>query len=103
MKVGSTDILRLLAAKDGRYLAFEPSIPHGTLKRPMLSLREANGRAVGIGDQRGIALLDDLPLELRDDFLRQSYVWDDGHDGDGRIIYRPTADALERGRKIPVA
>lgn len=103
MKVGSTDILRLLAAKDGRYLAFEPSFPHGTLKRPMLSLREANGRAVGIGDQRGVALLDDLPLELRDDFLRQSYVREDGHDAGGRIIYRPSPDALQRGPNIPVA
>jgi hypothetical protein len=84
----STEVLKLWAAVQGRYVKRD-------LNRaaPNLVLREADGREVIYTDEQGRQVHVNLPDEMLDDYLRQSFA---ARDEDG--VYRLTPDGLARGR-----
>jgi hypothetical protein len=101
MNITSTEILKFLAAKDGRYLLFEKGAPHNTeLKGDVISLREPDGSLVkAMDDLRNVFIMPAIPREMFDDFMKASLIKQDGQeDNQHRLIFRLTADGLQRGK-----
>ena len=84
----STEVLKLWAAVEGRYVKRDLAI-----SAPNLVLREPDGRKVLCIDAQGRQGHVVLPDEMLDDFVHQSFA---AHDKDG--IYRLTPDGLRSGK-----
>jgi len=74
--MNSTDTLKLLAAKNGRYFLLERAVPRGSLKGDFVSIREADGREVAIG-RDGAQFTPHIPPETLNDYLRASFIAED--------------------------
>jgi hypothetical protein len=100
MHTRSTEVLKLLAAKEGRYLLFEMGAPHNTeLKGNVISLRESDGGLVKVTDDLRNVFIPAVTREMFDDFMRASLIKQDGQEDDHhRLVFRLTADGLQRGK-----
>ncbi len=99
MELGSTQILELLAAEDGRYLLFGKGAPYNMkLKGHVISLRGANGREVVVTDgSRNFTAY--IPRVMFDDFMRAHLITQNGQeDADHRLVFRLTSEGLTRGK-----
>lgn len=91
-RAGSTEILRLLALRDG-YIEVEAG------NRSQFTLKDRDGRDMAVFDERGRQRDPRLPMVILDDFRRHSFVVADAPaDISKSTIYRLTADALDACR-----
>jgi hypothetical protein len=96
--IGSTEYLKLLADNDC-YLLLERSTPAGRMKRDFISIKCNDGRDLSLQTARYRVSPVELPRAVLDDFIRASFVKQDGPEAeDGSITYRLTNDGRERGR-----
>ncbi len=95
--ISSTQFLEFIG-KNNCLILFEKAVPAGKLKREMITLATADGRAVGLEKPTGFrAGLVELPRPIFDDFLAASFIEQDRpEDEDGRIFFRLTADGKAR-------
>jgi|SRR5665213_140839 len=89
--VSSTEFLRVLASP-GRFALLYPAFPSGKLKREVVLIKDAAGHdftlELGFYKVRPV----EMPYSILKDMQAQSYVSEDGQDGDGNTIFRLTAD-----------
>ena len=97
MSIGSSEFLSLIA-QNNCYVLFERSVPVGRLKRDFISIKHSDGRDLALSNAQGYRVCPvELPRAILDDYLRHSFIKQDGPEQDGSIIYRLTKDGLERG------
>ena len=91
--INSTQFLEFIGKNDCLIL-FEKATPAGKLKREMITLATADGRAFGLQLPSGFRSTSvELPRPIFDDFLAASFIEQDRpEDEDGRIFFRLTAD-----------
>jgi hypothetical protein len=95
---GSTEFLALIA-RHNCHIVLEKAAPAGRLKRDFVSIKSPDGRDLELSNPQGFRVCPvQLPREILDDYLRHSFVKQDGpEDENGRITYRLTNDGRERG------
>lgn len=94
----STEFLRLIAKNDCR-IVLEPAFPVGKLKRDFVSIKSRDGRPLSLSNPQGYKVCPvELPRETLDDFIRASFVEQEGPADDaGSVVYRLSDDGRERG------
>jgi hypothetical protein len=98
MQIDSTEFLALIA-KNNCHVVFERGAPAGRLKCDFISIKAPDRRDFELSTPRGFrACPVELPREILDDYLRASFIKQDGpEDENGRITFRLTNDGRERG------
>lgn len=98
MYLSSTDVLRFMAANDAR-IFWDQRVPRGVLRRDFVSVRDRDGRHLTVQTSDGSFMSPvTIPSETVADFLRASFIAQDGPPGeDGTITFSLTADERIRG------
>lgn len=95
--MNSTAVLEFMAKHD-LHIYYQRATPGNNLKRDLITLRTPDGKYAGMSSARGyVSVPVQIPPETVSDYLKSSYIEQDGQEKEGTLVFRLTTDGKTIG------